>query len=57
MKIEAKASLDDEKGSSTLFYSAATCDKCSWFNSKRRHKGYTKINKKGKYNIDSIRGQ
>nr|DAV26543.1 MAG TPA: hypothetical protein [Caudoviricetes sp.] len=28
-----------------------------WFDSSRRLKGYTKINKKGKYNIDSIRGQ
>lgn len=43
MKIEATASPDDEKGSDTLFYFAATFDKYSWFNSKRRHKGYTKI--------------
>lgn len=40
-----------------LFYLQTQTKTYLRFDSEHRLKGYTKINKKGKYNIDSIRGQ
>ena len=40
-----------------LFYLQTQTKTYLRFDSEHRLKGYTKINKKGKYNVDSIRGQ